>query len=80
MDDGSRSLLHPCGTPQLAHLFSIQSFSTCYNRTLMAVDLRLCGTHFSTASELSLFVLASPTAKRRMLEPLAPIQEESFRK
>ena len=51
-----------------------------HNRTLMAADLRLCGTHFSAASELSLFVLASPTAKQRMLEPLASIQEESFRK
>ena len=49
----------------------------CHNRTLMAVDLRLCGTHFSATSELSLFVLASPTAKRRMLEPLVPVQEES---
>ena len=31
-------------------------------------------------SELNLFVLASPTTKRRMLEPLALVQEESFRK
>ena len=46
----------------------------------MAADLRLCGTQFSTTSELSLFVLALRTAKRRMFEPLAPVQEESFRK
>ena len=42
---------------------------------LMAADLRLCSTHFPTTSELSQFVLASPTAKRHMLELLAPIQE-----
>ena len=30
---------------------------------LMAADLRLCGTHFPSTSELSQFVLASPTAK-----------------
>ena len=47
---------------------------------LMAADLRLCGTHFSTTSELSQFVLASLTAKRHMLEPLASIVRESFRK
>ena len=52
----------------------------CHNRTLKATDLRLCGTHFPATSELSLFILASPTAKQRMLEPLASIQEESFRK
>ena len=46
----------------------------------MTVDLRLCDTHFPTTSELSQFVLASPTAKQRMLEPLALVQEESFRK
>ena len=46
----------------------------------MTADLRLYGTHFSVASELSLFVLASSTTKRRILEPLTPIQEESFRK
>ena len=40
---------------------------------LMAVDLRLCGTHFPTTSELSQFVLTSPTAKRRMLKPLASV-------
>ena len=28
---------------------------------------------FPSKSELNLFVLASPMAKRRMLEPLAPI-------
>ena len=38
---------------------------------LMAADLRLCGTLFPTTSELSQFVLTSPTAKQRMLEPLA---------
>ena len=54
--------------------------STCHNRTLMAEDLRLCDTHFSATSELSLFVIASPTIKRRMLKPLAPVQEEGFRK
>ena len=42
---------------------------------LMAADLRLCGTHFPTTSELSQFVLVSPTAKQRMLEPLASIFE-----
>ena len=52
----------------------------CHNHTLMAVDLPLWGTHFPAISELSLFVLASPTAKRRMLEPLILVQEESFRK
>ena len=53
--------------------------TTCHNLTLMTIDLRLCRTHFSAKSELSLFVLRLPTAKRRMLEPLAPIQEEGFR-
>ena len=47
---------------------------------LMAADLRLCDTHFPTTSELSQFVLASPMAKRRMLEPLASVLRESFRK
>ena len=47
---------------------------------LMAADLRLCGTHFPTTSELSQFVHASPTAKRHMLEPLASVLRESFRK
>ena len=47
---------------------------------LMATDLRLCDTHFPTTSELSQFVLASPTAKRRMLEPLASVLREGFRK
>ena len=47
---------------------------------LMAMDLRLCGTHFPAISKLNQFVLALPTAKRRMLEPLVPIQEESLRK
>ena len=46
----------------------------------MAADLQLCDTHFSATNELSLFVLASPAAKRRMLEPLAPVKEEGFRK
>ncbi|KAG7025137.1 hypothetical protein SDJN02_13960, partial [Cucurbita argyrosperma subsp. argyrosperma] len=46
-----------------------------HNRTLMAADLRLCGTHFSATSELSLFVLVSLTAKRRMLVPLVPLIE-----
>ena len=46
----------------------------------MAANLRLCDTHFPATSELSQFVLASPTAKRRMLELLAQIQEENFRK
>ena len=54
--------------------------ASCHNRTLMAADLRLCGTHFLATSELSLFVLALPTAKRRMLKPLAPVQKEGFRK
>ena len=49
-------------------------------RTLMAADLRLCGTHFPATSELSLFVLASHTAQRSMLEPLSLVQEKSFRK
>ena len=31
--------------------------TTCHDRTLMVADLRLCGTHFPTTSELSLFVL-----------------------
>ena len=62
----------------LKHISSTDT--TCHNHTLMAADLRLCGTHSSARSELSLFVLASPTAKRRMLEPLALVQEESFRK
>ena len=35
--------------------------------------LRLCGTHFSTESELSQFVFASPTARQCMLKPLALI-------
>ena len=43
-------------------------------------DLFSCDTHFLATSELSLFVLASPIAKRRVLEPLTPVQEESFRK
>ena len=47
---------------------------------LMTEDLRLCGTHFPTTSELSQFVIASPTAKRRMLEPLASVLREDFRK
>ena len=47
---------------------------------LRAADLRLCGTHFPTTSELSQFVLTSPTAKRRMLEPLASVLREGFRK
>ena len=47
---------------------------------LMAADLRLCGTHLPTTSELSQFVLASPTAKRRMFEPLASILRKGFRK
>ena len=47
---------------------------------LMAADLGLCGTHFLTTSELSQFVLASPTAKRCMLEPLASVLREGFRK
>ena len=46
---------------------------------LMAADLRLCGTYFPTTSELSQFVLTSPTVKRRMLEPLASVKEEGFR-
>ena len=46
----------------------------------MVADLQLCGNHFSVTSELSIFVLALPTSKRRILEPLAPVQEESFRK
>ena len=46
----------------------------------MAADLRLCDTHFSTTSELSQFVLASPTGKGRMLEPLASVLREDFRK
>ena len=46
----------------------------------MAADLRLCGTHFPATNELSLFVLVLPTAKRRMLTPLAQVQEKSFRK
>ena len=40
----------------------------------------MCGTHFPTTSELSQFVLASPTAKRRMIEPLASVLKEGFRK
>ena len=47
---------------------------------LMAADLRLCGTHFLMTSKLSQFVLASPTAKRRMLEPLTLVLREGFRK
>ena len=51
-----------------------------HNRTLMAADLRLCGTYFLATSELSLFVLASSKVKRRMFDPLASVQEDSFRK
>ena len=40
----------------------------------------LCGTHFPTTSELSQFVLASPTAKRPIIEPLASVLKEGFRK
>ena len=47
---------------------------------LMAAGLRLCNTHFPTTSELSQFVLVSPTANRRMHEPLASILREDFRK
>ena len=47
---------------------------------LMAAGLRLYGTHFPTTSELSQFVLASPTVKRLMLEPLASVLREGFRK
>ena len=46
---------------------------------LMAADLRLYDTHFPTTSELSQFVLVSPTAKRRMLEPLALVLREGSR-
>ena len=47
---------------------------------LIAADLRLCCTHFPTTSELSQFVLMSPTAKRCIIEPLASVEEECFRK
>ena len=47
---------------------------------LMAANLQLCDTHFPTTSELSQFVIALPTAKRRMLEPLTSILREGFRK
>ena len=47
---------------------------------LMAADLRLYDTHYPMTSELSQFVLASPTAKQRMLEPLASVLREGFRK
>ena len=40
----------------------------------------MCGTHFPATSELSQFVLASPTAKRRTVEPLASVLKEGFRK
>ena len=53
-----------------------ETFTTCHNRTLMAVDLRLCDTHFSATSGLSLFVLVSPTTKRRRLESLAPFKKK----
>ena len=46
----------------------------------MVTDLRLCGIHFPTTSELNQFVLALPTAKQRMLEPLASVLREGFRK
>ena len=46
----------------------------------MAADLRLCDTHFPTTSEQNQFVFASPMTKRRMLEPLASILREGFRK
>ena len=46
----------------------------------MAPDLRLCNTHFLTTNELSQFVFTSPMAKRRMLEPLALVLREGFRK
>ena len=47
---------------------------------LKAADLRLCGTQFLTTNELSQFVLASPMANRHMLEPLASVLREGFRK
>ena len=47
---------------------------------LMAANLRLCGTHLPMTSELSQFVLAFLMAKRRMLEPLASVLREGFRK
>ena len=64
------------------HDHSIQPFRTnpWKNTHLMVADLRLCDTYFLATSELSLFVITSSTAKQRMLEPLAPVQEESFRK
>ncbi|KAG7025475.1 Linoleate 9S-lipoxygenase 5, chloroplastic [Cucurbita argyrosperma subsp. argyrosperma] len=52
---------------------SIQIYS---GTELDPTDLRLCDTHFPTTSELSQFVLVSPTAKRRMLEPLASVLRE----
>ena len=71
----------------MAHVFSDYAYAlrvaTLLDVTialLMVADLSLCGTHFPTTSELSQFVLASPTAKRRMLEPLASILREGFRK
>ena len=59
---------------------NIRSMQSVTIALLMAADLRLCGTHFPTTSELSQFILASPTAKRRMLEPLASVLREGFRK
>ena len=50
---------------------------TCHNHT---ANLRLYDTHFTTTSELSQFVFVSPTAKRRMLELLASVLREGFRK
>ena len=70
----------------MAHVFSDYAYAlrvaTLLDVTialLMVADLSLCGTHFPTTSELSQFVLASPTAKRRMLEPLASILENEGR-
>ena len=53
----------------------------CHNRTFNGSGPTIVrGTHPPTTNELSQFVLASPTAKRRMFEPLTSVLREGFRK
>ena len=51
----------------------LDDLAQCHNRTLMAADVRFCGTHYLATNDLSLFVFALPTAKRRMFELVALI-------
>ena len=54
---------------------TLTSHAGCHNRTYNCAN-----THFPVITELSQFVLALSMAKRRMLELLVSVQEESLRK